>query len=162
MVDPSTLNHVGNWDGSNGCGRALSSKYNLIGHIRTVHLGLGRLRRSVDEGKAPCSGDEALMRLTGVGYEEGREIVCSVQGCAHRYQREYDLQRHLHSQHGMAVSDIGQHHGTLDRLSQTSSQDVSESVINTKNVEADYNFESPTSGFEDYFDHLEGQAATGE
>lgn len=162
MVDPRTLKHVTNWDGSNACGRALSSKYNLIGHIRTVHLGLGRLRRSVGEEKAPCSGDEALMRLTGVGYDGGREIVCSIQGCAHRFPREYDLQRHLHSQHGLELSDIDRYHGNLDQLSQASSQDESESMINTKNVEADYDFELLNGGFEDYFDHLEGQAETGE
>ena len=162
MVDPKILKHIGKWDGSNACGRALSSKYNLIGHIRTVHLGLGRPRRSVSEEKAPHSGDEALMRLTGVGYEGGREIECSIQGCAHRFPREYDLQRHLHSQHGLEISDIDQYHGPPDRLSQASSQDVSKSMIDTKNVEADYDFELLSGGVEEYFDHLEGQAATGE
>ena len=162
MIDPKTLNHVANWDGSNACGRALSSKYNLIGHIRTVHLGLGRLRRSVGEEKAPCSGDEALMRLTGVGYEGGREIECSIQGCAHRFPREYDLQRHLHSQHGLEMSDIDQYDGTLDRLSQASSREVSKSMFDTRNAEADYDGELLTGSFEDYLEHLEGQAATGE
>ena len=162
MVDPRTLKHVADWDGSNACGRAMSSKYSLIGHIRTVHLGLGRLRRSFGEEKSPCSGDEALMRLTGVGYEGGREIECSILGCAHRFPREYDLQRHLHSQHGLEDSDIGQDHGTLDRHSQASSQGVSKSMIDTKNVQADYDSGLLTGEFEDYFDHLEGQAANGE
>ena len=164
MVDPRNLKHVASWDGSNACGRALSSKYSLIGHIRTVHLGLGPLRRSVGEEKATCSGDETLMRLTGVGYEGGREIECSIQGCAHRFPREYDLQRHLHSQHGLEVSETDQYHGTLNRPSQASSQDASRNtrMIDTKNVDADYDLDLLTDGFEDYFDHLEGRAATGE
>ena len=114
-VDPKTLNHVGNWDGSDACGEASTSKRNLERHICTIHLGLDPLGKFKKGGKhqslaesANNNGVSALTRLTGFGYETetGRNVSCLVQGCNHRFVREYDLDIHLQSRHGLADLEI--------------------------------------------------------
>ena len=113
-IDPKTLNDVEGWDGSNACGASSTSKRNLERHVRTMHLGLESLDKSKRKGESKVFGTtlrknpaSALTRLTGAGYdyETGRDIVCVVQGCNHRFLREYDLDIHLHSRHGF--SDLG-------------------------------------------------------
>ena len=114
-IDPMTLNNVGEWDGSDACGEPSTSKANLERHIRIVHLGWPAQNTSQKKKKALLSGTLAhrdrasiLTRLTGAGYdtESGREIVCLVQGCSYRFLREYDLEIHLQSRHGLADRDI--------------------------------------------------------
>ena len=156
MVDPTTLMHVDNWDGSNACGRALSSKYNLIGHIRTVHLGLDRLKRSDREDKERGSNGTTLMRLTGIGYEAGRQIECPVQDCDHRFPRDYDLHRHLQSFHDLETANIDHNQQCSDVLNQQA-QRGSSSLHDTDALE----LESETRLPEDYFDRLEYQATVG-
>lgn len=115
VVDPKTLNHVGNWDGSDACGEASTSKRNLERHICTVHLGLDASGKSKKKGKhqslaEPANNNQvsALTRLTGSGYETetGRNVTCLVPGCNHRFTREYDLEIHLQSRHGLADLEI--------------------------------------------------------
>lgn len=115
VVDPKTLNHVENWDGSDACGEASTSKRNLERHICTIHLGLdpsGKFRSGVKHQSLPESannnGVSVLTRLTGSGYETetGRNVSCLVQGCNHRFVREYDLEIHLQSRHGLADLEI--------------------------------------------------------
>lgn len=156
MVDPSTLMHVDNWDSSNACGRALSSKYNLIGHIRTVHLGLGRLKRSDREDKERGSNDETLMRLTGVGYEAGRQLECPVQGCEHRFPRDYDLHRHLRSYHDLKTANIDHNQQPSNFLNQQAQ--LGSSSLNATDA---IKLESDSRLPDDYFDRLEYQAAVG-
>ena len=114
-VDLKTLNHVGNWDGSDACGEASTSKRNLERHICTIHLGLDASGKSRKKGKhqslaEPAHNNQvsALTRLTGSGYETatGRNVTCLVQGCNHRFVREYDLEIHLQSRHGLADLEI--------------------------------------------------------
>ncbi|KAL2037369.1 hypothetical protein N7G274_009854 [Stereocaulon virgatum] len=116
-IDPKTLNDVEGWDGSNACGAGSSSKRNLERHVRTMHLGLESLDKSEKKEKSKASGTtlrknsvSALTRLTGAGYdsETGRHVICIVQGCNHRFLREYDLDIHLYSRHGF--SDLGIQH----------------------------------------------------
>ena len=54
------------------------------------------------------------MRLTGDGYEElsGRHIPCLILGCHYRFLREYDLEIHLRSRHG--VTGLGLQETLLD------------------------------------------------
>lgn len=108
-LDPSMLSRVANWDGTNSCGKALTTKASLEEHIRTAHQGLALSRRNVRQTKHGASDGQprghqvsVLTRLTGAGYEEasGRNISCLVIGCNHRFLREYDLEIHLRSRHG--------------------------------------------------------------
>ena len=114
-VDPKTMNHVGNWDGSDACGEASTSKRNLERHICTIHLGLDASGKSRKKEKhqslvEPAQNNQVstLTRLTGSGYETGtgRNVACLVQGCNHRFVREYDLEIHLQSRHGLADLEI--------------------------------------------------------
>lgn len=113
-VDPSTLSQVANWDGTNPCGKSLTTKASLEEHIRTAHQGLPPSRKTKRQTKHAIFDEPArkhqvsvLTRLTGTGYEEesGRYIPCLVVGCSHRFLREYDLEIHLQSRHGLA--DLG-------------------------------------------------------
>ena len=161
MVDPKTLMHVQDWDGSNACGRALSTKYNLIGHIRNFHLGLGPLKRSDKERQESLSADAALMRLTGIGYEEGREVECLIQGCVHRFTRDYDLQRHLQSHHGLMASDIDEVARLTDSLRHKTYQHDLSSLDCTENMNLKHSTESQSADFNDHFSVLENHAAVG-
>lgn len=109
-IDPSMLSQVANWDQTNPCGKALTTKAKLEEHIRTAHQGFAPSRKSIRQTKHGVSDEEAgkhqvsvFTRLTGSGYEEssGRNIPCPVIGCNHRFLREYDLGIHLRSRHGL-------------------------------------------------------------
>lgn len=115
-VELSTLNNVEPWDGSDACGHVLKTKQTLEEHIRTAHLGLDYLRKH--KRKEPDNGDNnprsrkkvtsALLRLTGAGYENGsgRDITCLIQDCKNRFMREYDLEMHLESHHGLSSFEV--------------------------------------------------------
>ena len=111
-VDPKNLNRVGDWDGSNACGEALKSKANLEKHIRGVHLGLEPSGKAKKKGlRSPpkrLNQVSTLTKLTGSGYEtdSGRDICCLLQGCSHRFVREYDLEIHLQSQHHLSDLEV--------------------------------------------------------
>jgi hypothetical protein len=49
-----------------------------------------------------------LAMLTGHGYveESGRHIPCLIEGCEHRFHREYDLWVHMSAKHGLEENDI--------------------------------------------------------
>ena len=111
----NTLRKIGEWNGSDACGEAFRSKANLEKHIRGVHLGLGHSGRIMKRETQGFAGEldhtpqvSTLTRLTGAGYEteSGRVIGCLVQHCSHRFRREYDLEIHLQSQHGLADFEI--------------------------------------------------------
>jgi len=115
VVDVRTLKNVEDWDGSDACGEASTTKRNLERHIRTVHLGLGPIgktrkkeKRGPLEQPALKNQVSAFTRLTGSGYEDesGRNIACLIQGCDHRFYRDYDLEIHLQSRHGLADLEI--------------------------------------------------------
>jgi len=115
VVDPSTLNNVNGWDGSDACGEPSTSKRNLERHIRGVHLGLEssakakrKGKRGVGEGPSRKNEVSLLTRITGCGYisESDRQILCLFQGCDYRFTRDYDLGIHLQSRHGLADMEI--------------------------------------------------------
>lgn len=112
-VDPNVLNNIGDWNGSDACGEALKSKANLEKHIRGVHLGLEPSGKAKKKGRRSLAGRlglthqaSTLTKLTGYGTDGKRVIFCLVQGCNHRFIRDYDLEIHLQSQHGLADFEI--------------------------------------------------------
>lgn len=164
-VDPKTLTLIEDWDGSDACGRTMSTKGNLIQHIRTVHLGLEpshKARRKQKAANAKNSAKKvtssAMELLTGSGYEHGRKLECLVQNCNYRFQRDYDLQRHLKSYHRLAELEIQMLHTKADPF------DGSCYVANAAELQADRVLSQQfggDSGFHDYFEELEESAANG-
>lgn len=112
-VDISSLRNIADWDGSGACGRVLSTKQSLEGHIRTFHVGLSNPRKNtenslVDGKKIRKKQIPALVRLTGAGYEDesGRDISCLMPNCKYRFVRDYDLEVHLSFHHGLSNSEM--------------------------------------------------------
>ena len=107
-IDPNALNNVSDWLGHDSCGRAFTTKKNLEEHVRTAHLGLEHSRKSkqtLKKNKARRATE--IGRLTGTTYEEvGYEIPCLLAECEFRFVREYDLDMHLQSKHGLADFEI--------------------------------------------------------
>lgn len=137
-VDPRTLNSVADWDGSDACGELTTSKKNLERHIRAVHLGLESSGKAKKRGKRGNAGNPSknevplLTRLTGVGYDtqSGRSIICLVQDCDYRFTRDYDLEIHLQSRHGLGDVEIQRLLVERDPRSQTSLGRLSEVAMN--------------------------------
>lgn len=113
-IESSKLSQVIGWDGMNACGKALMTAASLEEHIRIAHQGFTPSHKTKrpakhDVSPAPARTHQVsiLTRLTGAGYEEEsrRHIPCLVLGCSHRFLREYDLEVHIQSRHGLA--DLG-------------------------------------------------------
>jgi general transcription factor IIIA len=95
------------WNGENACGVAFKAKSSLDQHVRTHHLGLGNrkeLRKAAKSKKKP--EPSMLSMLTGVGYEQDRDVPCLVDTCPYRFYMDRDLRRHLRATHSMADDDI--------------------------------------------------------
>ena len=109
-VASKDLKGVEAWDGMDGCEAPFASKARLIDHIRKAHLGLeGKPTGKPKKPKRARRNDiSALTRLTGSGYaeESGRSITCLISDCAYRFLREYDLEVHLQSYHGLVNLEI--------------------------------------------------------
>ncbi|PYH96410.1 hypothetical protein BO71DRAFT_375526 [Aspergillus ellipticus CBS 707.79] len=114
-TDLSSSKRVIGWVSANGCGKRYGSKLALEEHIRTAHLGFQnakaeRRQRLGLGNKTPQhqNGLSALAALTGEGYAEetGRQIACLVEGCPHRFHRNYDLWVHMGSKHGCTEDEI--------------------------------------------------------
>lgn len=97
------------WNGENACGKQVKSKAALEQHIRTHHLGLPNrkdTRKAAKARKRLIPDPTPLSMLTGVGYEEGRPIVCLAEGCPHRFARDRDLKRHMVAVHSYLDTDV--------------------------------------------------------
>jgi general transcription factor IIIA len=112
-TDIKSSKRVPEWDGRGACGRAFSAKANLEEHVRTQHLHLpGYVRPAKREKQeeddsythfadlSPEDHNTVLARLTGVGYEHGRDIACVDETCPHRFVKPFDLEVHLEIVHG--------------------------------------------------------------
>jgi general transcription factor IIIA len=107
------------WDGTNACGKDFAAKVNLEDHIRTQHLGLPSVvnaKRVKAQGpsrktRSQPSNDEDLEMinlLTGAGYgQDGtRNIPCLLLDCPWMFMRQYDLNIHIQSKHGLSPAII--------------------------------------------------------
>ncbi|MCJ1292344.1 Strongly-conserved Zn-finger binding protein (TFIIIA) [Xylographa carneopallida] len=107
-TDLSSINKAEGWQGADACGRAFTTKANLVEHICTAHLGLDHARK----GKASLSKKKpkasTVGRLSGTAYDEEahRDISCLLSDCDFRFGREYDLEIHMQSKHGLADFEI--------------------------------------------------------
>jgi len=95
------------WNGDNACGASFKAKSSLDQHVRTHHLGLGNrkeLRKAAKPKKKP--EPSMLTMLTGVGYEQGREVPCLVKTCDYRFYMDRDLRRHLRAEHNISEDEV--------------------------------------------------------
>lgn len=144
-VDLSSLKNIADWDGSGACGRVLSTKQSLEGHIRTFHVGLSNSQRNTDNSladrkklrKRPIP---ALVRLTGVGYEDesGRDIACLMSDCQYRFMREYDLEVHLSFHHGLSNNEMESRWTEREKLVSRFTWDGSLVLASSEDVETEY------------------------
>ncbi|KAJ4374069.1 hypothetical protein N0V83_002808 [Neocucurbitaria cava] len=96
-----------NWNGENACGAAFKAKSSLDQHVRTHHLGLGNRKQLRKAAKSKKKPDPSMLTLlTGVGYEEGREVPCLVKTCEYRFYMDRDLRRHLRAAHNIPEDDV--------------------------------------------------------
>ena len=170
-IDLSTLSRIEGWDGSNACGQAMSTKGNLVEHIRTVHLGLqqsrkGRRKQMAANAKAFANQayPSSMELLTGAGYVTGRDLECLISDCEYRFQRDYDLQRHLESHHRLAKPDMQLPRAGADPSLVRWRLDGSYYIANTAESDADGALSQQFAddcGSKDYFELLEEAAATG-
>ena len=121
-TNPSKSSQNIGWDGVNSCRKALMTAASLEEHIHIPHQGIaqshktkGQVKHDVSPAPARTHQVSILTRLTGAGYEEesGRHIPCLVLGCSHRFLREYDLEVHIQSRHGLA--DLGVREMLMDQ-----------------------------------------------
>jgi general transcription factor IIIA len=94
------------WHGENACGASFKAKSSLDQHIRTHHLGLSNRKETRKAAKSKNKPDPSMLTLlTGVGYEQGREVACLAQPCEYRFYMDRDLRRHLRAAHNLSDAD---------------------------------------------------------
>lgn len=127
--DIINLNNVAGWSGSDACGHGFTSKQSLEEHIRSAHMGLEQLQnekkkqqRKEKATKPRKARISAISRLAGTAYEEdtSRTIACLRADCPQRFSREYDLDIHLQSAHGLADFEIQLLRAVRDGIGPTS------------------------------------------
>lgn len=170
-VDLNNLTRIDNWDGLNACGRPMTTKGNLVEHIRTVHLGhepsrKTRRKQKAADAKACVSQaiSSTMKLLTGSEYKVGRDFECLFRDCGYRFQREYDLRRHLEIHHELGELDIESLSDSINPAMIRPGLNGSYYVANPAEVNADrvlgQQFAN-NGGFDDYFEELEESAAVG-
>lgn len=96
-----------NWNGEDACGALFKAKSSLDQHIRTHHLNLGTRKQLRKAAKSKKKADASMLTmLTGVGYEQGREVPCLVKTCEYRFYMDRDLRRHMRAEHSMPEEEI--------------------------------------------------------
>ncbi|KAL6703772.1 hypothetical protein ACN47E_009071 [Coniothyrium glycines] len=97
-----------NWSGANACGAAFKAKSSLDQHVRTHHLGLGTRKqlRKAAKSRKKIDSPSMLTLLTGVGYEQGRQVSCLLPDCAFRFFMDRDLRRHMRAAHNLSNDEI--------------------------------------------------------
>ncbi|KAF2205918.1 hypothetical protein GQ43DRAFT_384947 [Delitschia confertaspora ATCC 74209] len=110
-LSKSSVPQIKEWNGNTACGQAFGAKCTLEQHIQTQHLSIKlnkkHIRQAKKQGRRRAPAPSALAMLTGVGYDEGRDVACLIPGCEHRYQRDYELRLHLRgATHGLSEDQI--------------------------------------------------------
>ncbi|KAI9645896.1 hypothetical protein NHQ30_005333 [Ciborinia camelliae] len=104
--DVSQVPDLVSWDGSDSCGKDFVSKVNLEDHVRTLHLGLpsllnakGRRKTKPQPNRSSRKAPEQTEIEELAGYDSRRTIDCVVEGCPHKFMREYDFHMHMRINH---------------------------------------------------------------
>lgn len=104
--DVSQILDLASWDGSDSCGKDFVSKVNLEDHVRTLHLGLPSLLNSKGRRKTASQPKRSTRKVPEqteieelAGYDVRRTIDCVVQGCPHKFMRNYDFHEHMRINH---------------------------------------------------------------
>lgn len=95
------------WNGEDACGAAFKAKSSRDQHVRTLHLGQGnrkQLRKAAKSKKKPEAS--MLSMLTGVGYEQTRDVACLIHECDVRFYMDRDLRRHMRATHNVPDDDL--------------------------------------------------------
>ncbi|KAK3899908.1 hypothetical protein C8A05DRAFT_17726 [Staphylotrichum tortipilum] len=83
-----------NWE-EEGCGQGFISKLKLEEHVRYIHLGRKRPPQLYTvKSTLPGESDEMSAAVPT------RTILCSVAGCAAKFMRHHDLDKHVQKHHG--------------------------------------------------------------
>ncbi|KAI9094667.1 hypothetical protein DFS34DRAFT_238845 [Phlyctochytrium arcticum] len=86
------------------CDSAFAHKHLLVRH-RRLHELPKKPRKRRSDAIAPPSLLEMLTGFNYAGPDTGRTIPCTVECCPYKFRRQYDLSRHLRSQHGDGCTD---------------------------------------------------------
>ncbi|KAK3692787.1 hypothetical protein B0T22DRAFT_448166 [Podospora appendiculata] len=81
-----------------GCGHSFMSKLKLEEHVRFVHL--GRRRPPKMYSVTSTLPDDVVDEITAGVVSSGRNIACTVPGCAAKFIRHHDFNRHIQNDHG--------------------------------------------------------------
>jgi uncharacterized Zn-finger protein len=95
QVDTSETEDIADWNwAEEGCGDGFVSRLKLEEHVRYVHLGRKRPPKLYTVQSArPGEADDMSAAVPT------RTIACSVEGCAARFIRHHDLDKHLRNNH---------------------------------------------------------------
>ncbi|KAH6620401.1 hypothetical protein C7974DRAFT_232793 [Boeremia exigua] len=105
-VSNSKHTDLAGWNGENACGHSFKAKSSLDNHIRTHHLGQGNRKERRLAAKSRKKEDPSMLTLlTGVGYDNERDISCINMDCEFRFHRDVDLRRHLRATHDMTEDE---------------------------------------------------------
>ncbi|QSZ30549.1 hypothetical protein DSL72_000103 [Monilinia vaccinii-corymbosi] len=104
--DVSQAPDLASWDRSDACSKDFVSKVNLEDHVRTLHLGLpsllnakGRRNHTSQRRRPSRMAPEQTEIEQLAGYDSRRTIDCVVEGCPHKFMREYDFHIHMRINH---------------------------------------------------------------
>jgi len=94
-VDTFNTEDIADWNWEEeGCGKGFISKLNLEEHVRYIHLGRKRPPQLYTVKSAlPGESDEMSAAVPT------RTILCSVAGCAAKFMRHHDLDKHVQKHH---------------------------------------------------------------
>lgn len=91
------------------CDKSFAYKKSLQKHAAKAHSDKGVGDFGNKQDKTSAKAVSLLEKLTGYGYDVGRDIPCTFPNCAYRFTRDYDLHRHLN----------GSVHAVIDPVLQT-------------------------------------------